>query len=270
MGITSNFVDFRDLELFKLSLKKETKLVWLESASNPLLRVPDIKAISDIAHTFNPEILVLVDNTFLTPYFVRPLNFGADLVLYSLSKFTSGHGDLISGALTMNNEKLFHRLRQLQASAGIVPSPFDCYLAQRSLKTLDLRMMKHFRNGLSVAKFLEAHPNVEKVLHPGLESHPEHYLAAQQFSGHSGMIAFYIRNADLTRAKEVLGKLKMISMAAGLGDIESTITIPYIMSSSPLPKEDLVKLEITPNLIRLSIGCEDPEDLIEDLNQALL
>lgn len=269
LGISSDFVDFRDLELFKSSLKPSTRIVWLESATNPLLRIFDIQRISAIAHDYNSAILVIVDNTFLTSYFQRPLAFGADIVLYSLSKFMSGHGDLITGALTMNDDKVHARLRQLQNSGGVVPSPFDCYLAQRSLKTLDMRMMKHFRNGLSVAKFLEAHPKIERVRHPGLESHPEHELAIRQASGHSGMIAFYLKNFNLQETKAFCGRLKLISVACGLGDIESTITIPFLLSSSPLPQQDLVKLEITENLIRLSLGCEDPEDLIDDLNQAL-
>lgn len=262
-------MDFRDLSNVKDNIKANTKVVWIESASNPLLRVFDIKSIADIAHSIKSDILVIVDNTFLTSYFLRPLSLGADIVLYSLSKFMSGHSDLIMGALTTNNEEMYKRLKFLQNGAGCVPSPFDCYLVQRSLKTLEIRMMKHFKNGLSVAKFLESHKMVEKVIHPGLQSHPEHRLAIKQASGHSGMVVFYIKNADLDKSMEFLKKLKMIKVAAGLGDIESSITIPMVMSSWPLPVEDRLALEITNNLIRLSVGLEDAEDLINDLHQAL-
>lgn len=210
----------------KRSIKLNTKVVWIESATNPLLRIFDIEKISKLVHEIRKDIILVVDNTFLTSYFLKPLSLGADIVLYSLSKFMSGHSDLISGSLTMNDDALYKRLKLLQNSLGCVPSPSDCYLVQRSLKTLDLRMMKHFRNGLIVAKFLEQHPQVEKVIHPGLKSHSEHELAVKQFHGHSGMIAFYIRGADLKKSEEILAKLKMITIAAGLGDIESTITLP--------------------------------------------
>lgn len=181
----------------------------------------------------------------------------------------SGHSDVVMGALTTNNDDVYKRLKILQNGSGCVPSPFDCYLVQRSLKTLEMRMLKHFKNALSCAKFLQSHKRVEKVIHPGLASHSEHELATKQASGHSGMIAFYIKDADLDKSLEFLKKLKMIKVAAGLGDIESTITIPAVMSSWPLPEKDRLALEITNNLIRLSVGLEDAEDLINDLNQAL-
>lgn len=181
----------------------------------------------------------------------------------------SGHSDVILGALTMNNEVLYNRLKYLQNGAGIVPSPFDCYLVQRSLKTLGLRMMAYFKNGIYVAKFLEMHPAVAKVYHPGFFSHPNHAIAIKQASGHSGMIAFYIKDADVELSKKVLFRLKLIKVAAGLGDIESTITLPSIMASSPIPPGDREKLEITDNLVRLSVGLEDVEDVIDDLRQAL-
>ncbi|XP_063705317.1 putative cystathionine gamma-lyase 2 [Culicoides brevitarsis] len=268
-GIDATFIDFRDILTIRANLRPSTKVVWMESATNPLLRVFDIKAIIEAVHQFNSNILVIVDNTFLTSYFLRPLTLGVDIVLYSLSKFMSGHSDVVMGALTTNNEDLYKRLKFLQNGAGCVPSPFDCYLVQRSLKTLEIRMKRHFRNAISVAKFLESHKNVEKVIHPALKSHPEHELATKQASGHSGMIAFYVKNANLEATMNCLKKLKMIKVAAGLGDIESTITIPSVMSSWPLPPEDRLKLGITDNLIRLSVGLEDPEDLLNDLNEAL-
>lgn len=253
----------------KNNIKSNTKVVWLESATNPLLRVFDIKSIADLVHSINSNILVIVDNTFLTSYFLRPLSLGVDIVLYSLSKFMSGHSDVVMGALTTNNEELFKRLKFIQNGSGTVPSPFDCYLVQRSLKTLEIRMLKHFKNSLSIANFLENHPKIEKVIHPGLTSHPEHELATRQASGHSGMVAFYLKTLNLEESLEFIKKLKMIKSAAGLGDIESTITIPAYMSSWPLPAEDRIALKITHNLVRLSVGLEDPEDLINDLNQAL-
>uniref|UniRef100_A0A336LVE5 cystathionine gamma-lyase n=1 Tax=Culicoides sonorensis TaxID=179676 RepID=A0A336LVE5_CULSO len=269
-GIEASFMDFRDISAIHSKIKANTKVIWIESATNPLLRIPDIKSIADMAHSVRSDILVIVDNTFLTSYFLRPLSLGADIVLYSLSKFMSGHSDCIMGALTMNNDDLYKRLKYLQNGGGAVPSPFDCYLVQRSLKTLDIRMMKHFKNALCIAKFLEAHKMIQKVIHPGLKSHPEHVLAIQQASGHSGMVAFYIKCHDQNTSIEFLKKFKMIKQAAGLGDIESTITLPAFMSSWPLPAEDRLKLEITHNLVRLSVGLEDPEDLINDLYQALL
>lgn len=225
-GIDTNFIDFRDLNLLTDSIKPNTKVVWIESATNPLLRIFDIEAIASLVHHIRKDILVIVDNTFLTSFFMQPLNLGVDLVLYSLSKFMSGHSDLICGALTMNDEKLYKRLKYLQNGLGCVPSPSDCYLVQRSLKTLDLRMMKHFKNGMIVAKFLEQHPAVEKVYHPGLKSHEQHELAIRQSSGHSGMIAFYLKGADLKKSEQILARTRLITIAAGLGDIESTITIP--------------------------------------------
>lgn len=268
-GIDATFVDFRDLDIVKDNIKSNTKVVWMESVTNPLLRVFDIKAIADMAHNIKSDILVIVDNTFLTSYFLRPLTLGVDIVLYSLSKFMSGHSDVVMGALTTNNEEIYKRLKFLQNGSGCVPSPFDCYLVQRSLKTLELRMTRHFKNSMSIAKFLETHKGVERVIHPGLMSHAEHALAIKQTSGHSGMVAFYIKSTDLEKSMEFLKKLRMIKVAAGLGDIESTITIPAVMSSWPLPAEDRLKLEITYKLIRLSVGLEDAEDLINDLNQAL-
>lgn len=267
-GIDATFVDFRDLNNIKANMKPNTKVVWLESATNPLMRVFDIKAIADMVHSIKKDTLVIVDNTFLTSYFLRPLTLGVDIVLYSLSKFMSGHSDVIMGALTTNSEDIYNRLKYLQNGLGCVPSPFDCYLVQRSLKTLEIRMKRHFKNALCIAKFLESRKEVERVIHPGLTSHPEHALAIKQASGHSGMVAFYIKNADFDKCQRFMKQCKMIKIAAGLGDVESTITIPAVMSSWPLPPEDRLKLKITNNLIRFSVGLEDPEDLINDLNQA--
>lgn len=267
MGIDVDFVDTTDLKKVEAAVKSNTKLFWLETPTNPLLKVSDIEAVCKIAHKF-PGVVVVVDNTFLSAYLQRPLDLGADVVMYSLTKYMNGHSDVIMGAAIMNDEALYERLKFLQNAAGIVPSPFDCYLVNRSLKTLSLRMERHKSNALAVAKYLEAHPKVERVLHPGLPSHPQHELAKKQTYGHSGIMSFYLKGR-LDESSAFLKALQVFTLAESLGGYESLAELPSVMTHASVPAEQRAALGITDGLVRISVGLEDVEDLIVDLKQAL-
>ncbi|XP_030384735.1 cystathionine gamma-lyase [Scaptodrosophila lebanonensis] len=267
LGISATFVDPTNLDNIKAAFKPETKLVWIESPTNPLIKVTDIEAISSLCHKTG-DIIVAIDNTFLTSYFQRPLELGADLVCYSLTKYMNGHTDVVMGGITMNSEKLYNDLKFLQNAVGIVPSPFDCYQVNRSLKTLPLRMRQHQANALEVAKFLESHEYVEKVLHPALPSHPQHQLALKQTYGYSGVFSFYLKG-DLKNSSAFLKALKVFTLAESLGGYESLAELPSVMTHASVPAEDRKTLGITDALVRLSVGLEDAEDLIDDLKQAL-
>ncbi|CAH8451298.1 unnamed protein product [Schistosoma turkestanicum] len=268
-GITSTFVDMRDLKLFQQALQTNTRLVLVESPSNPLMRLVDINAVACIAHEFNKEIIVVVDNTFMSSYFQRPLDHGANVVLHSLTKYMNGHSDVVMGALVTRNQSELHKqLRFVQFAAGAVPSAFDCMLCLRGLRTLPVRMKAHMRNGLIVAMMLEKHPLVEKVLHPGLESFPQRDVVAKQMRGFSGMISVYLRcTADQT--KMFIKNLKLFTLAESLGGYESLIEIPSIMTHASVPVEIRETNHITENMLRLSVGLEDPRDLSLDLYEAL-
>merc|ERR1719331_1507028 len=242
-------------------------MVWVESPTNPTLKVVDIAAVAAITKK-HPNIFLVVDNTFMSCYFQRPLELGADIVMYSLTKYMNGHTDVIMGAACTNSDDLAERLRFLQNAIGPVPSPFDCYLVNRSLKTLKLRMEEHQKNGLKVGKFLEGHYAVEKVRHPGLPSHPQHELAKRQMSGHSGMISFYLKGG-LEESEKFLKALKVIILAESLGGFESLAELPYSMTHASVEEKERVALGVTNNLIRMSVGLEDADDLIADLKQAL-
>ncbi|XP_018011350.1 cystathionine gamma-lyase [Hyalella azteca] len=268
-GISVDFVDTTKLELIPPLLKNNTKLIWLETPTNPTLKVTDIAAVVKIAKDFNKDIIVVVDNTFLSPYFQRPLTLGADLVLHSCTKYLNGHTDVVMGAVCTSNNELHDRLRFLQNAIGGVPSPFDCYLVNRSLKTLAVRMTQHGKSSLAVAKFLEQHPAVEKVLHPGLPSHPQHELAKRQCYGHSGMITVYIKGDDINITKKFFESLKLFTLAESLGGYESLCELPSLMTHASVSAEERAKLGITDSLVRLSVGLEDTQELISDLDQAL-
>ncbi|XP_055526270.1 cystathionine gamma-lyase [Wyeomyia smithii] len=267
MNISIDFVDCTNIAKVEAAVKPNTKLFWIETPTNPLLKVIDIEAVCAVAHKF-PEVIVVVDNTFLSSYFQRPLNFGADIVMYSLTKYMNGHSDVIMGAAVMNDEAIYEKLKFLQNATGIVPSPFDCYLVNRSLKTLSLRMEQHKINSLAVAKFLEKHPKVERVLHPGLPSHPQHELAKRQTYGHSGIMSFYIKGG-LEQSTIFLKSLEVFILAESLGGYESLAELPSVMTHASVPEEQRVALGITDGLIRISVGLEDSDDLIEDLKNAL-
>lgn len=267
-NISVTFYDFSDLDNLDKEIKPNTRIIWLENPTNPLLKVIDIKAVCEIVKQKKKDILVIVDNTFLTPFFQKPLKLGADVVIYSLTKYMNGHSDVVMGAAVLNDDETYEELKFLQNSAGIIPSPFDCYLVNRSLKTLKLRMKEHMITGLKVARFLESHPAVERVLHPGLKSHPGYDIAKRQWSGCSGMLSFYIKGG-IEKSKLFLKTLKFFQTAESLGGYESLAEIPSIMTHASVPSDVREQLQITDNLIRLSVGLEEAEDLISDLNEAL-
>ncbi|KYM93826.1 PREDICTED: putative cystathionine gamma-lyase 2 [Cyphomyrmex costatus] len=263
-GVTYTFVDMTDVQNVIDAIQPNTKMIWLETPTNPLMKLTDIKAVAKNLKS-RPDIILVVDNTFLTCYFQKPLDLGADIVMYSLTKYMNGHADVIMGAAITRRDDLAQKLRFNQTVMGIVPSPFDCALVNRSLKTLELRMQKHMKNGLAVAKFLDSHPNVEKVIHPLLSSHPQHQLAIKQQTGHSGMVSFYLKG----NSKRFLQALKVFVLAKSLGGYESLAELPSQMTHESVPLDMRIKLGITDQLIRLSVGLETENDLIADLKQAL-
>lgn len=264
--IKFSFVDMTNLNTLQQSITPKTKLVWIESPTNPLMRIIDIKAACTLAHKVGAW--VLVDNTFASPIFQQPLALGADMVLHSSTKYLGGHSDLIGGVVMLKDEALHEKLRFVQFAAGAIPGVMDCFLLHRSLKTLALRMQQHEKNAMAVATFLENHPKVEKVFYPGLPSHPQHKLATKQMLGYSGMVSFYLRG-DYTETKKVVGRLKLFLLAESLGGVESLINHPELMTHASVPPELRKELGITPNLLRLSCGIEDSADLVDDLKQAL-
>ena len=261
-----DFIDLTGLQSLERHIKNTTKLVWLESPSNPLLKLIDIELIACIAKKHN--ILVVVDNTFATPFFQKPLKLGADIVMHSTTKYLNGHSDVIGGALVMNDQELYTKLQFLQNAAGGVPGPFDCFLVLRGIKTLAIRMERHAENALKIAQFLESHPKVRKVIYPGLSSHPQHEIAKKQMAGFGGIITFFIKGG-LEAARRFLERVKIFSLAESLGGVESLIEHPAIMTHASLPKEVREKIGISDELIRVSVGIEHVDDLISDLKQAL-
>nr|XP_033331342.1 putative cystathionine gamma-lyase 2 [Megalopta genalis] len=264
-GVEVTFVDGTDIHKITTAIKANTKMLWLETPTNPLLKVIDLKAVCEIMKTKYPEIIVVVDNTFLTCCFQKPLEFGADIVLYSLTKYMNGHADVCMGAAITRRDDIAERLRFLQNALGIVPSPFDCSLVNRSLKTLELRMQQHMKNGLAVAKYLDSHPFVEKVIHPYFPSHPQQEISLKQTTGHSGMVSFYLKGDS----RKFLRSLKIFTLAESLGGFESLAELPSVMTHASVPEEMRAELGITDQLIRLSVGLETERDLLADLDQAL-
>jgi cystathionine gamma-lyase len=250
------------------AIDENVKMVFIESPMNPSMTVLDIRAIAEIVHTKSKAFLV-VDNTFLTPYFQRPLELNADIALYSMSKFIGGHSDLIGGMITTNDDKIFETIKHYQIAIGVVPSPFDSYLINRSLKTLHLRMERHFENSYAVAKFLESHDKIEKVNHPSLKSHPGYKIAVSQSYGHSGVFSFVIRNGSLENSITFFNALKLIAVGESLGGTESLASFPWMMTHAWMSEEERIKAGVTNSLIRISIGVEDIYDLIDDIKQAL-
>lgn len=261
------FVDTTNLALVENKLKTfGPALLWLETPTNPLLKISDIKKISDLARQY--QCLVAVDNTFMSPCFQNPLNLGADLVVHSMTKYINGHSDVLGGALMYNSDELHQKLWFLQNSIGPSQSPFDSWLVLRGIKTLKVRMKQHAANALEIAQFLEKNSNVEKVIYPGLPTHAQHQLAKTQMSGFGGMITFFVKG-DLAKAEKVVSKTKLFSLAESLGGVESLIEHPGIMTHASVAPEVRKQLGITDQLIRISVGIEDVEDLKRDLEQAL-
>lgn len=266
LGINTTFTDFTNIEKVKNAMQENTKMIWIETPTNPLLKVVDIEAIVKIARS-RGDIIVVVDNTFLTPYLQRPLDFGADIVMYSLTKYMNGHSDVIMGAAIVNDKAIGDKLRFLQNAMGIVPSPIDCYFVNRSLKTLALRMEHHKKSSLIIANWLEKHPKIVEVLHPGLPTHPQHEIAKKQMTGHSGVFSFK-HSGGLKESRKFLSSLKVFTLAESLGGYESLAELPSVMTHASVPALQREELGITDSLVRLSVGLEDTEDLIEDLDQA--
>nr|XP_018904036.1 PREDICTED: putative cystathionine gamma-lyase 2 isoform X1 [Bemisia tabaci]XP_018904038.1 PREDICTED: putative cystathionine gamma-lyase 2 isoform X1 [Bemisia tabaci] len=267
-GIEISFVDVSDMNILLDTFKSNTKLLWLENPTNPMMDVVDVPTISKVVKDRNEKIIIVVDNTFQTSFFQRPLELGADISVHSLTKYLNGHSDVVMGATITNNGTINSRIQFVQNACGAVPSPFDCFLVTRSLKTLQVRMREHMTNGLAVGKFLETHPMVIKVLHPGLPSHPDHALALRQWSGCSGMLSFYIRGS-FEQSKVFFSSLKLFSLAISLGGYESLVDLPARMTHAAMPLDEQLAVGITDTLIRLSVGLENVNDLIEDLKQAL-
>ncbi|XP_073707504.1 cystathionine gamma-lyase-like isoform X1 [Garra rufa] len=263
-----SFADLTKLEKLKAALKPNTKMVWIETPTNPTLKVVDIQGCADIVHEYNKDITVVVDNTFMSAYFQRPLALGVDICMYSATKYMNGHSDVVMGLISLNRVDLYERLKFLQSALGNVPSPFDCYMCHRGLKTLHLRMKQHFKNALAVARFLEADPRVDKVIFPGLPSHPQYELTKRQCTGCPGMIAFYIKG-KLEHTSAFLSNLKLCALADSLGGVESLAEHPASMTHASVPDNEKKELGISDTLIRLSVGLEDEENIIADLDQAL-
>jgi cystathionine beta-lyase/cystathionine gamma-synthase len=265
-GLEFSYVDSTKISEIERNLRKNTRLLWVETPSNPLMHLTDLKKVSQL--TKKRGIILAVDNTVATPYFQKPLLLGTDLVIHSTTKYLGGHSDVVGGAILVSNPKLYERLKFCQNAVGGVPGAFDCWLVLRGLKTLAVRMEKHQGNALKVAKFLESHPKVKKVLYPGLLSHPQHLLAKKQMSGFSSLLSFEIKG-DLKKAKRVCESCKIFCLAESLGGVESLIEHPALMTHSSIPKKIREKRGVGDNLIRISVGIENSKDLIEDLKQSL-
>jgi cystathionine beta-lyase/cystathionine gamma-synthase len=266
MGLTFAFVDGSDQSAVERALTPQTRLVWLESPTNPLLKLVDIEAVSALAH--RRQALVVVDNTFMSPYFQRPLSLGADIVVHSATKYLGGHSDLIGGTLVVNRDDLYEQLAFLQNAIGGVPGPMDAWLVLRGLKTLAVRMREHDRNARQVATFLSTHPRVERVFYPGMPDHPQRELARRQMSGFGGMISFEVKGG-LESARKVVERTQLFTLAESLGGVESLIELPAVMTHASIPAETRRSHGVTDGLIRISVGLEDVADLISDLDQAL-
>jgi len=260
------YVDSSNAANIENAIQSNTKLIWIETPTNPLLKITDLEAVGNIAKKHN--ILFGVDSTFATPVFLRPLEFGADLVMHSTTKYLSGHNQLIGGVVITNQEDLFDQLKFVQKSIGAVPGPFDCWLTILGIKTLDLRMKKHDSNAQTVAEYLEAHPKVLSVTYPGLPSHPAHETAKKQMSGFSGMISFEL-TGGIPAGKIVMNSVKLAKLAESLGAVETMITHPATMTHADVPKDEREARGLTDGLVRLSVGIENPDDIIADLEQAL-
>ena len=266
LGLEFTFVNLCDAKAFKKAIQKNTKAVWVETPTNPLLKIIDLKSILTIAKKH--KIVSLVDNTFMGPYFQNPLQYSADIVVHSTTKFINGHSDVVGGLAVTSDKELAQKIGFLQNSMGAIPGPFDCFLVLRGVKTLAVRMQRHEENAKKIAQFLEAHKKVEKVMYPGLPSHPQHKLAKQQMRGFGGMISFVIKGG-FPAAQSFLEKTKIFSLAESLGGVESLVSHPPTMTHAAVPQEMREKNGIVDGLVRLSIGIEHCDDLIGDLKQAL-
>ncbi|MFQ3549384.1 MAG: PLP-dependent aspartate aminotransferase family protein [Armatimonadota bacterium] len=265
-GVEIDFVNLRDLDALKSAIKSNTKLIWTESPTNPLMNILDLAAIAEIAKS--KGVLTLCDNTFLSPYFQNPLSLGIDIVLHSTTKYINGHSDVVGGAIVVNNPELAEKVYFYQNAMGSCQAPFDCFLVLRGLKTLALRMEAHNKNALGIARWLEEHPKIEKVLHPGLESHPQHELASRQARGYGGTFSFLLKGGE-EACDKFLANVKLFILAESLGGVESLIEHPWSMTHISMPEDARAEAGIKRNMIRVSVGIEHIDDLIADLEQAL-
>ena len=265
-GLTFTYVDSSNPENVENAIRSETKLFWIETPTNPLLKITDLNAISKIAKKH--QILFGVDSTFATPVFLRPFEFGADIVMHSTTKYISGHNQIIGGIIITNDEEIQKRMKFVQKTIGAVPSPFDCWLTLLGVKTLHLRMERHASNAQAVAEFLESHPLVEKITYPGLKSHPQYGVAKEQMDGFSGMISFELKGG-IPAGTTVMNNVKLCSLAESLGAVETMITHPATMTHVDVPAVERHARGLTDGLVRISVGIEDPDDIIDDLKQAL-
>ncbi len=266
-GLKFKFVTMTDASTLEAHINDNTKLIWLETPTNPMMHIIDIRAVVNLAKKKN--IKVVVDNTFATPYLQRPLDLGADLVMHSVTKYLGGHSDVIMGALVLNNHEWAQQLEFIQNASGAISGPQDCFLALRGIKTLHLRMQRHSENAAVVAQALRDHRRVDKVYWPGFEDHPNHEIARQQMDAFGGMISFTLKGDDVEEAKNLMQKFRYFQLAESLGGVESLCGHPASMTHASIPREERIKSGLLDSLIRLSVGIEDKEDLIEDLEQAL-
>lgn len=266
-GINFHFIPMQDAENIRNYVNDKTKMLWIETPTNPLLNIIDIEACAKISKEH--KLTLVVDNTFASPYLQNPLDWGADIVLHSATKYLGGHSDVVHGALIMNDAGLEERLRFIQNSCGAVPGPHDCWLVLRGIKTLHVRMQRHCENGKAIAEYLQSNPKVGKVLWVGFEDHPNHDIAKKQMRGFGGMISFTLKDDNIDAALEVLKRTELFSLAESLGGVESLIGHPATMTHGSIPREERIKNGLGDSLIRLSVGIEDVNDLIDDLKQAI-
>ncbi|MBT3264893.1 MAG: PLP-dependent transferase [Acidiferrobacteraceae bacterium] len=265
-GLSVSYVDTTNTDAVRAAITPATRMLWIETPTNPLLKVSDLEAMVSIARENN--ILLGVDSTFATPVFLRPLDFGADIVMHSTTKYLSGHNQIIGGVLITSDQRVYEKMKFIQKSIGAVSSPFDCWLNLSGLKTLHLRMKRHEESAMQVAQFLESHAKIDRVLYPGLPSHPQHAVAKAQMSGFSGMIAFELTGGT-GAGKTLMNNVQLCGLAESLGSVETMITHPASMTHADVPVEDRRKRGLTDGLVRLSVGIEDVEDIIADLENAL-
>lgn len=266
-GIKFHFINMTDASNIEKYINSNTKLIWAETPTNPTMQIIDISACAAIAKKHN--LILAVDNTFASPYLQNPLELGADIVMHSVTKYLGGHSDVVMGALVMNDDKLYEQLAFIHNSCGATPGPMDSFLVMRGIKTLHLRMERHCQNGRKIAEYLKTHPKIEKVYWPGFTDHPNHEIAKKQMRDFGGMISIVLKNASLDNTFRIASSFKVFSLAESLGGVESLINHPATMTHASIPKEEREKAGVVDSLLRLSVGVEDVEDLLEDLKNAL-
>jgi cystathionine gamma-lyase/cystathionine beta-lyase len=266
-GIRFHFINMTDASNIERYINKNTKLIWAETPTNPTMQIIDIEACSAIAKKH--QLMLAVDNTFASPYLQNPLQLGADIIMHSVTKYLGGHSDVVMGALVLNDDTIYEKLSFIHNSCGATPGPMDSFLVMRGIKTLHLRMERHCENGRKVAEYLKNHPAIDKIYWPGFTDHPNHHIAKKQMRDFGGMLSFSLKGADLDKTFKIASSFKVFSLAESLGGVESLVNHPATMTHASIPKTERDKAGVTDNLLRLSIGVEDAEDLLNDLKQAL-